>query len=185
VDQIITKGKWISVDPNTSEMQLDGLGSNHIKWGVPAPGDQNAGRSAYEFDGILAHTKHDGSNNFEVTLGTFTHHNFVILMGEETRFRATLEVVIVFRDDDTTHTCTVDFSHIETVNSPGYVNDKVLLPEVSGNEIVKVEDVKYKVSIIGLEVGGSVQTQFSSAEGKSSAADIIAKFERVSPLVGG
>ncbi|WP_461119579.1 choice-of-anchor K domain-containing protein [Saccharothrix stipae] len=187
VDQIRTVGKWISVDPNTPEMKLDGLDSDHIKWGVPATGDPNAGRSEYEFTGALAHTKHDGSNKFEVTLGTFTHHNYVILMGQQTEFQATLEVDIEFRDDGTKHKCTVVFSHVETVNSPGYVDDKVKLPEVSGNEIVHIEGVEYKVSIVGFLVGGHGEPlpQFLSAEGRHNEADIIARFERTNPLVGG
>ncbi|MCC8251003.1 choice-of-anchor K domain-containing protein [Saccharothrix luteola] len=185
VDRIVTTGKWISVDPNTPEMKLNGLDSNHIKWGTPAPGDENAGRSEYEFTGALAHTKHDGSNSFQVTLGTFTHHNYVILMGEETQFQATLEIDIEFKDDGTKHKCTVVFSHVETINSPGYQDDKVKLPKVSGNEIVHIEGVKYEVSIIGFLMDGTVVPQFLSPEGKHNEADIVAKFERTNPLVGG
>jgi hypothetical protein len=184
VDRIVTTGKWISVDPNTPEMKLYGLDSNHIKWGVPAPNDENAGRSEYEFTGALAHTKHDGSD-FQVTLGTFTHHNYVILMGQETQFQATLEVEVEFKDDGTKHKFTVVFSHVETVNSPGYQDDKVGLPMVSENETVRIEGVKYTVSITGFLLDGTMVPQFLSPEGKHNEADIIAKFERTNPPVGG
>lgn len=170
--QIVTRGKWVRVTDGAAMLQ--GLNSNHIKWGERHPNDPNGGESEYEFKGVATDATLDGT---PFVVGTFIHHNWVILMAQAVLFEADLELTLHFADDNVTHVCTATFSHNETPNVGGYVDDEVHLPTVSDNEQVHINGASYEVSIKGFSINGYEVTDFRSKEGGSNKADVIAVYK--------
>lgn len=174
--QIITKGKWTNVSEHG--INLEGLNTNYIKWGIPAS-DPLGGQSGYEFKPVSAHVRFDGT---ECKLGTFIHHNWAVILTEAQQFSADLDIEVYFADDNKVHPFRANFGHNETVNSPTYQDDIVRLPTIDEPDFVHVDGVEYRVTITGFSLNGFTVPEFHSPEGGSSQAHIVAKFEPTSSL---
>ncbi len=179
---LTTKGYWTDVPqlPGLEMNRDDNKNEIEIRWGTPVDG---ANKSGYDFQGHATSGELDG-NDFP--LGTFTHHNFPIILGHE-QFSVTLELQVYFQEHDLLHTCRLVFAHDETPNVGPHWNDTVKLPDVHPKDVnVQVNGVEYKVILTGFLVGEgqhrTLQPSFDTSENDQISAKIFARFERTGPL---
>ncbi|MEU4805869.1 lamin tail domain-containing protein [Actinosynnema sp. NPDC023587] len=164
-----TSGSWPTISTNPPD--LEGLGTPHVKWGVPA----GSGKSGYVFAGGSTDLKLDGT---EFTLGTFTHENFPIQAMPVAQFTVDLTVKVVF-EDGTESDFSFTFRHNETPNVGPNPEDEVDLPTFVSPESVTVDGEQYAVVISGFKQNGQVVRKFISAENSANSADVVALFNRV------
>jgi hypothetical protein len=149
---------------------LEGLGTNHVTWGIPAGG----GKSGYIFRGGTVEVKVDGT---EFALGTFTHENFPIQGMPQSQFDVDLTVQVVF-EDGTRSSFSFRFHHNETPNVGPSPEDEVDLPTFISPETVIIDGTEYAVLISGFKQNGVVVRKFISQENGANSADIVAIFAR-------
>ncbi|MEV0677675.1 lamin tail domain-containing protein [Actinosynnema sp. NPDC050436] len=164
-----TSGSWPAI--STTPPALEGLGTPHVKWGVPA----GSGKSGYVFSGGAVDVKLDGT---EFTLGTFTHENFPVQALPVPQFEVDLTVEVVF-EDGTTSSFSFKFRHNETPNTGPNPEDEVDLPTFVSPESVTVDGEQYAVVISGFKQNGQIVRKFISAENGANSADVVALFNRV------
>lgn len=168
--KVSTKGVWKSV--SVDESIVTGLNTNYIRWGEAPEGR----RSGYFFRGREVEAKLDGT---EFVLGTFTHHNFPIVLAY-TQFYAYLDVDVTFEDQTSVNLPSLRFHHNETPNVGEHQEDIVLLPRIDENRTVKVNGEDYLVQVTGFTREGVRHIpQFTSPENGRNSADIKALFARV------
>lgn len=163
-----TTGEWSTLSVNPPNLQ--GLGTGHVKWGVPA----GAGQSGYVFRGGTVDVLTDGT---EFTLGTYTHENFPIVALPDRQFEVDLAVRVEF-EDGTRAGFSFRFHHNETPNDGPAPDDVVDLPMFVSPETVKIDGVEYGVVISGFKQGGRIVRTFVSPENGANSADIVAIFAR-------
>ncbi|MFI0421350.1 choice-of-anchor K domain-containing protein [Spongiactinospora sp. 9N601] len=161
-----TSGSWPSM--STTPPNLDGLGTAHVTWGIPAGG----GKSGYVFQGGGVQVRTDGT---EFTLGTFTHENFPIQAMPQPQFDVDLAVRVAF-EDGTEADFTFRFHHNETPNTGPAPDDIVDLPTFVSPQTVTIDGEQYGVVISGFKQGGQVVRQFISPENGANSADVVAIF---------
>ncbi|CCH30333.1 lamin tail domain-containing protein [Actinosynnema sp. NPDC047251] len=164
-----TSGNWPTISTNPPD--LEGLGTPHVKWGVPA----GSGKSGYVFSGGTVDVKLDGT---EFTLGTFTHENFPIQAMPVPQFEVDLTVKVAF-EDGTESDFSFKFRHNETPNVGPNPEDEVDLPTFVSPESVTVNGEQYAVVISGFKQNGQIVRKFISAENSANSADVVALFNRV------
>lgn len=185
-------GTWVDIDPNFVAGST-GLGTNEIRWGVPA--GNPFGQSGYRFDGVAppSQTFAVGSN---FGLGTFTHYNFPINSGTSIT-GATMNVSITFTSDLFLGTKTLNsqfiFAHNETPNTgpAGCCDDIVTaILNPAKTDLFSFGGIDYAFGVTGFQVGGIPFAQFSSPEGGMNTALLRGSFADVTtfavpgPLVG-
>jgi hypothetical protein len=178
-------GVWTAT--TGTPFNLNGLGSNSIRWGDPAT---NAGQSGYDFVGVAPPTQTFTSSPF--TLGTFTHINEPIASGTSIT-GATLLVTFQFNTDadgNIAHTLveTYQFAHNETPNncgcSPGDDDIVTALLNVGGSQTIPIGGQNFVFNVTAFEQNGNTVTQFSSPEGGTNSAFLIGSFVDVRTVPG-
>jgi hypothetical protein len=164
----LTTGSWSSL--SVSPPNLNGLGTEHVRWGTPA----GSGQSGYVFRGGSVEVQTDGT---EFTLGTYTHENFPITGMPAQHFDVDLVVRVAF-EDGTESDFSFRFHHNETPNNGPTPDDVVDLPTFVSPETVTIDGVEYGVVISGFKRGGQVVRTFVSPENGANSADIVAIFAR-------
>lgn len=169
--RVVTDGTWTRADPIDVSSQISGLGTREIRWGdVP-----HERRSGYAFEGRDTELKLDGT---DFSLGTFTHHNFVIPLSADLRFAVYLTLIFNFDDDNLQYRLAdLVFHHDETLNQAPAPNDVVELPNVVGHDLLFIDDVEYKMSISGFLWKKRKVLRFDSEENKSESAELVARME--------
>ncbi|WP_330230463.1 choice-of-anchor K domain-containing protein [Nocardia sp. NBC_00508] len=180
--KVSTKGEWARV--SVEESQFEGLrksgtrSSSGIRSSIRWGGAQDDEKSGYDFTGLTDVDALLDGKDFK--LGIFTHYNRRTHL-KHSQFWVYLEVTVDFQDEGFDHTFTLRFRHDETPNQPGDVPDAVKLPIVHENDIVRVDDVEYKVSITGfLDGKGQVTPQFDNPEDGIKRVWLVARFEPMS-----
>ncbi|MGW4121774.1 choice-of-anchor K domain-containing protein [Nocardia sp. NPDC004711] len=178
--KVDTKGVWTRV--SVEESQFEGLRQPGVKSssGVRSSirwGSGQQGKSGYDFTGLTdVEARLDGK---DFNLGIFAHYNRRIQL-KHSQFSVYLTVTVDFQDEGFDHTFTLRFRHNETPNQPGDVDDVVKLPTVHEDDIVRVDDVEYKVTISGfLDDKGQVKPQFANPEGGIKRVWLVARFEPI------
>jgi hypothetical protein len=165
---VTTTGTWPSMTANPPG--LEGLGSNNVRWGVPA----GSGKSGYVFTGKTTEVLTDGT---EFVIGTFTHQNFPIQSDGVNQFMVNLSVTVAF-DAGLTKTFSFTFRHDETPNDGPNPDDFVDLPTTVSPETVTIDGTEYAVVITGFKQGGNIVTRFDSPENGANDGDIVAVLAR-------
>ncbi|MGH2733669.1 MAG: choice-of-anchor K domain-containing protein [Actinomycetota bacterium] len=163
----VISGTWPSM--SASPPNLNGLGTEHLRWGVPAGG---GGQSGYRFGGGTVPVMLDGS---EFTLGTFTHENFPVQGFSPSQFDVDLKVNVAFDEGNLERAFSFRFHHNETPNTGPTPDDEVDLPTLQSPETVIIDGSEYAVMISGFKQNGQIVTKFISAENGANRADIVAK----------
>lgn len=173
VDSVI--GKWTSVNGTNT---ASGVGTNEIRWGIPANEDQ----SGYRFDGFAPPAFNVNIGEI-FSLGDFTHFNEPIRRYSITgaRLETTLDLTIdgqVLNDLSFVY----DFLHNETTNEapclPGSASVCDDLVQIVNNEPLSdsfnINGVDYTVKILGFEINDTLFEQFLTQEGKTNIATLKA-----------
>lgn len=172
--KIFTSGVWVGVGEDQSyAAQFQGLGTSRISWGTPAETET----SSYAFEGTSTSAQIDGP---PFVLGTFTHHNFPILIPFE-RFWADLQVTVTL-EDRTKREFPIRFTHFESPNRGPEAAwaDVVELPNVRVEKAVRIDGVECDMLITGFYWHGTEEPtpRFHSPENDSNSADLHVQFTR-------
>ncbi len=163
---------WVApFDPNVdNEYDPDGDGDfQEIDWGT------DDGRSGYEF---LDNPALQGAGSTlglgTFTVGTFVHNNFPIDAGSSIS-TAFLKVSFDITIDGNTETIehTIKFNHNET---PNPAPDVVTIIDGTEEVEVVVGGLKYVLEL-GFKSGGSLVTEITTEEGKSTSVDLMAELK--------
>jgi hypothetical protein len=192
---------WGPITPaNVVGLNFTGNGTSDatVKWGTA---QTSGGQSGYEFQAATAPTTMvPPSPSGDFTLGTFTHINETIAL-TPTPFSITGAVLSLAMDVSVggtsvgNETFKFDFHHDETDNSlnpcpfggnngqginiNGCADQVTVTPDVSSATFMSGGST-YTVDIAGFEVGGVLQTQFLTEEGKLNPANLVADVTCVS-----
>ncbi|GAB2900586.1 choice-of-anchor K domain-containing protein [Streptomyces mayteni] len=179
---LTTKAYWTDAPdlPGLKIRRDDNRNRSEIRWGNPVDGGNQSG---YDFEG---HGTSGELGGDDFPLGTFTHHNYPIILGSFEKFSLTLQLQVYFQDHDLLHECRLVFDHDETPNVGDHWNDQVTLPDVHPDDAkVHVNGVEYTVTITGFLVGSGAhktkQPSFDTPEGEELSAKIFARFKQTGP----
>lgn len=165
VDNI--SGNWSDI---VGGENVSGEGTNDIAWGTAA-NEQNP-QSGYRFDAAATPINADLDSQF--TLGDFTHLNYAIQSGggiESAVLNLFLDVNIdgqVFDD-----ALSFSFLHNETMNTgDGCCDDVVTFSSLNTSESFIVDGTSYTLDLVGLHIGDSLESQFSTIENAENTAQL-------------
>lgn len=160
-------GVWLKVTEQVSGASyLTGVGSNHIRWGIPNAGSYQSG---YRFDGVSSTTAVIGRSYF--LLGSFTHYNFPIFYSITS---------VTLRLNLTINNTPISFSflihHQETPNQGGNGNvDIVSFVNDTSQEVVIIQGKSYRLKL-GFYQQGQVVTQIWTPENQLNTVQLCGVF---------
>lgn len=186
---VLTVGAdWTNVQDEFSTVtyyDTDGIaGNEEIRWGDPAT-DQ--GQSGYRFDGA-APPEFTVETGDVFSLGDFTHTNQPV-WGSITgaQLDITMDLMIggvalgegpfsfSFLHEETTNAC-------DTVANPDCANDLVSFSHLATSDTFMIDGVEYTLDLIGFSVNDVFMTEFSTIEGQSNTAQLLATFTTASAV---
>jgi len=186
---VLTVGAdWTNVQDALSVVSYfdtDGIaGNEEIRWGDPA---SDQGQSGYRFDGA-APPEFTVETGDVFSLGDFTHTNQPVwgsITGAQLDISMDLMINGVmlgegpfsfsFIHDETTNAC-------DTTLNPDCANDLVSFANLSTSDTFMVDGVEYTLDLIGFSVDGVFMTEFSTIEGQSNTAQLLATFTTASSV---
>jgi hypothetical protein len=171
---------------NVNFYNTDGYaGNEEVRWGVVSGG---AAQSGYRFDSSAppAFTVETGT---QFSLGNFTHYNFPINSGTSiTGLNLDITTELTIQGTPLSEGPFVfSFIHNETPNActplPTCANDIVSFNNLVSSDTFSVDGVDYTLTLLGFLQGGVFTDFFSTKEGKTNTAQLIASFTAVVPPV--
>jgi hypothetical protein len=170
---------------NVNFYNTDGIaGNEEVRWGVVSGGSQ----SGYRFDSSAppAFTVETGT---QFSLGNFTHFNFPINSGTSiTGLNLNIMTDLTVQGTSVSEGPFVfSFIHNETPNAcepqPTCANDIVSFNNLVSSDTFNVDGVDYTLTLLGFLQGGVFTEFFSTVEGMTNTAQLIASFTAVVPPV--
>jgi hypothetical protein len=198
LDLTSVNGVWTGLQPNNGRTDLNGLGTNTVRWGKPFKGQGGTGeQSGYSFIGSASGTFVD---NLDFELGTFTHFNRTINKGTSiTGASLGLTVGVVIGGVSQAITAAFNFDHLETdnresggacengaasgvgVNVNGCADRVRVLNNAGSTNQFVIDGITYILEITGFVVDGQKFTEFWTTERAPNSAILLARFR----VVGG
>jgi hypothetical protein len=195
-------GSWTGLQPTTGPTNVNGIGTNTVRWGTPFKGPGGTGeQSGYNFTGTALGAYESGT---EFDLGTFTHFNKTIYKGTSiTGANLGLAVSIVIGGVSQAITAAFKFDHWETDNdgfrgacqNGGALNtginvngcaDRVRILNNTGSENqFAINGVQYVLEITGFLVGAQPFTEFWTQERADNTAVLRARFRAIGGSTSG
>lgn len=195
-------GVWTGLKPNNSRTDLNGLGTNTVRWGKPFKGQGGNGeQSGYNFRGTAAGTFSDGR---DFQLGTFTHFNRTINNGTSiTGASLGLTVGVVIGGVSQVISAAFNFDHLETdnrerggmcengaasgvgVNVNGCADRVRVLNNAGSTNQFVIKGITYILEITGFIVDGQPFTEFWTTERAPNTAILLARFREVGGTASG
>ena len=153
----------------------DGIAGNEaIRWGIPADTEQ----SGYRFDSA-APPAFTVETNEIFTLGDFTHTNQPVW---ESISSAQLNITTSLMIGEGPFT--FSFLHNETSNAcepqPDCANDIVSFTSLETSDSFLVDGIEYTLDLVGFSVDGMLTSEFSTFEGQTNTAQLLAVFRTTS-----
>jgi len=202
---ITTSGIWTATLPPQvgSPDTLTGIGTNEIRWGIPADG----AKSGYRFDGLTVPTSFadlDALLAAQFEVGDFTHINFPITGGSITQ--ATLQMTMTIQDTGVGGGSQIlnfsfNFTHNETDNLTDQAGtgscpatgttpipaagcpDVVGLQTVFSQEIVNIGGQELVLEVIGFVPEGQTDPtgSFVTSESANNVASLLVRLRAPIP----
>lgn len=169
---------------NVNYVNSDGLvGNEEVRWGTTSGGNQ----SGYRFDSS-APPSFVVETGTQFSLGNFTHFNYPITSGTSIT-GLSLNIMADLNVDGSPISegpFVFSFLHNETPNSchplPTCANDIVSISNLVGTDSFSVNGVDYTLTLLGFMQGGIFTEYFSTVEGLTNTAQLIASFQTVTPV---
>ena len=158
----------------------DGVaGNEEIRWGTPAQSEQ----SGYRFDSA-APPEFTVETGEVFNLGDFTHTNQPIwdsITGAQLNITTSLMIGGSMLGEGP---FTFSFLHNETSNAcepqPGCANDIVSFTSLETSNSFMVDGIEYTLDLVGFSVDGMLTSEFSTFEGQTNTAQLLAVFRTTS-----
>lgn len=165
------EGVWTDVQGGTN---VNGIGTNQIKWGIPADSQQ----SGYVFTPASVVFPVDANVPFD--LGVFTHNNFPIYSAGITQATLDTDFTFLIDGNEVNASMSYTFLHNETENT-GYHCCNDIVTAVNNNvfsDTFLIGNTEYQVNIKGFRVDGELFSEFSTKENKSNSATLVAEINK-------
>ncbi|MDZ4096428.1 MAG: THxN family PEP-CTERM protein [Paracoccaceae bacterium] len=177
--------QWESITAAAGVTDLNGLGTDTIRWGKPAETAQSGYRFAHTGTGIAR----QAGQIFDI--GSFTHFNNPIYGDSVSGAKLSLDYSLLFDGRQSTtinRSIVMDFAHLETrnkqqtcdngqsngtgVNRNGCADRVKLLTAINHSEKFVVDGITYILEILGFTPG----TDFWTVEGQTNTTTLQARF---------
>ena len=151
-------------------------GNEEIRWGTTSDS-----QSGYRFAGA-APASFNVDTGVEFSLGDFTHFNFPInadtgISGAQLNITTDLHIG---GSPSTSGPFTFSFLHDETSNScsplPGCANDLVSFSNLISSDTFMIGSEEFTLELLGFKHGGVTTLDFSTVEGDTNVAQLMAIF---------